>query len=124
MAGGSSRRGRPSRDHVGVGPRDSSQGEIARRKPMRRSTFALFVAGALPWPAASAVADGREPSRCGPPGAAAATVQVPGPERQIRDLEGELNAAVVAADLRVFERLLAEDFTHTNHSGSLRNKAQ
>jgi ketosteroid isomerase-like protein len=45
-------------------------------------------------------------------------------EQQIRDLEGQINAAVVSADLRVFERLLADDFTHTNQSGVFRTKAQ
>ena len=47
-----------------------------------------------------------------------------GAEQQIRDLEGQINAAVVSGDLRVFERLLADDFTHINQSGIFRTKAQ
>jgi ketosteroid isomerase-like protein len=43
---------------------------------------------------------------------------------QIRALESEVNAAVVSGDLRVFERLLAEDFTHTNQTGIFRTRAQ
>ncbi len=46
------------------------------------------------------------------------------PERQILDLEGQINAAVVSGDLHVFERLLADDFTHTNQSGIFRTRAQ
>jgi ketosteroid isomerase-like protein len=49
---------------------------------------------------------------------------VKGAEREIRDLEGRINAAVVSGDLRVFEELLADDFTHTNQSGVFRTKAQ
>jgi ketosteroid isomerase-like protein len=45
-------------------------------------------------------------------------------EQQIRDLEGQINAAVVSGDLRVFERLLADDFTHTNQAGIFRTRAQ
>jgi ketosteroid isomerase-like protein len=49
---------------------------------------------------------------------------VQGVEQQIRDLEGRINAAVVSGDLRVFEQLLADDFTHTNQAGIFRTKAQ
>ncbi len=49
---------------------------------------------------------------------------VQGTEQQIRDLEGQINGAVVSGDLRVFERLLAEDFTHTNQSGVFRTRDQ
>ena len=42
----------------------------------------------------------------------------------IRDLEEELSDAVVAGDAAVFDRLLADDFTHTSHSGRFRNKAE
>jgi hypothetical protein len=45
-------------------------------------------------------------------------------EQQIRDLEAQINAAVVSADLKVFDRLLADDFTHTNHTGVFRTKAE
>jgi ketosteroid isomerase-like protein len=47
-----------------------------------------------------------------------------GAEQQIRDLEGQINAAVVTGDLHVFERLLADDFTHTNQSGIFRTRAE
>jgi ketosteroid isomerase-like protein len=47
-----------------------------------------------------------------------------GAVQQIRDLEGQINAAVVAGDLHVFERLLADDFTRTNQSGIFRTKAE
>jgi ketosteroid isomerase-like protein len=45
-------------------------------------------------------------------------------EQQIRDLESQVNAAVLSGDLRVFERLLAEDFTHTNQTGVFRTRVQ
>lgn len=47
-----------------------------------------------------------------------------GVEQQIRDLEGQINAAVVSGDLHVFERLLADDFTHTNQLGIFRTRSQ
>jgi ketosteroid isomerase-like protein len=53
---------------------------------------------------------------------AAGTIQ--GAEQEIRELEGQINAAVVSGNLTVFERLLADDFTHTNHTGVFRTKAQ
>jgi ketosteroid isomerase-like protein len=45
-------------------------------------------------------------------------------ENQIRDLEGQINAAVVSGDLHVFERLLADDFTHTNQTGKFRTRTE
>jgi uncharacterized protein (TIGR02246 family) len=45
-------------------------------------------------------------------------------EREIRTLEARLNEAIVRADLAFFDRVFAEDFTHTNHTGAFRTKAQ
>jgi ketosteroid isomerase-like protein len=45
-------------------------------------------------------------------------------EPRIRELEEQINAAVVSGDLRVFEELLADDFTHTNQAGIFRTRAQ
>jgi ketosteroid isomerase-like protein len=45
-------------------------------------------------------------------------------EQRIRELEQQTNAAVVSGDLRVFEELLADDFTHTNQAGIFRTRAQ
>jgi ketosteroid isomerase-like protein len=47
-----------------------------------------------------------------------------GTEREIANLEGQINAAVLSGDLQVFKQLLADDFTHTNHTGVFRTKAQ
>jgi ketosteroid isomerase-like protein len=80
---------------------------------MPRLCPVLFVAGAL-W-SLGLITRGDEAIVAGPEQRA---------EQQIRDLEGEINAAVVSADLQVFERLLADDFTHTNQSGVFRTKAQ
>jgi uncharacterized protein (TIGR02246 family) len=43
---------------------------------------------------------------------------------EIRALEAKLNDAIVRADLGFFVRVFAEDFTHTNHTGAFRTKAQ
>lgn len=43
---------------------------------------------------------------------------------QIRELEGELNRAVVAGDVATFDRLLADDFTHGSQSGRFRTKGE
>jgi uncharacterized protein (TIGR02246 family) len=45
-------------------------------------------------------------------------------EREIRTLEAKLNDAVIRADLAFFDRVFAVDFTHTNHTGAFRTKAQ
>ena len=56
---------------------------------------------------------------------AAADARTTGPaEREIRTLEAELNVAIVRADLAFFDRVFAEDFTHTNHTGAFRTKAR
>jgi len=41
----------------------------------------------------------------------------------VRDLETRINRAVVDADVKTFEELLADDFTHTSHSGRFRTRA-
>ncbi len=45
-------------------------------------------------------------------------------EGEIRKLEAEFNEAIVKADLEAFDRLMADDFTHTNQSGKFRTKAE
>ena len=45
-------------------------------------------------------------------------------EQEIRTLEAKLNEAIVRADLAFFDRVFADDFTHTNHTGAFRTKAQ
>ena len=47
-----------------------------------------------------------------------------GAEREIRELEAQLSRAVVAGDCAFFERVLADDFTHTSHSGQFKTRAQ
>jgi hypothetical protein len=47
-----------------------------------------------------------------------------GAEREIRGLEAQLNRAVVTGDRAFFERVLAEDFTHTSHSGKFKTRAE
>jgi ketosteroid isomerase-like protein len=43
---------------------------------------------------------------------------------EILDLERQWDAAVLKGDLPFFERVMAEDFTHTNHSGEVRDRKQ
>ncbi len=43
---------------------------------------------------------------------------------EIRKLEAQFNEAIVKANLKAFDRLMADDFTHTNQSGKFRTKAQ
>jgi uncharacterized protein (TIGR02246 family) len=50
--------------------------------------------------------------------------QTSGSEQEIRALEARLNKAIIRADRELFDRVFAEDFTHTNHSGVFRTKAQ
>jgi ketosteroid isomerase-like protein len=45
-------------------------------------------------------------------------------EREIRELEGELSRAVLRGDRAFFERVLAEDFTHTSHSGQFKTRIE
>src|SRR4051812_19284064 len=45
-------------------------------------------------------------------------------EREIRELEAQLNRAVVEGDRAFFERVLAADFTHTSHAGKFKTRAE
>jgi len=45
-------------------------------------------------------------------------------EREVRELESQLNQAVVEGDRAFFERTLAADFTHTSHSGKFKTRAE
>jgi uncharacterized protein (TIGR02246 family) len=45
-------------------------------------------------------------------------------KREIEALEARLNDAIVKADREFFDRIFADDFTHTNHAGVFRTKAQ
>ncbi len=99
---------------------------------MCRFNLALFVVGAL-WSLHPTTRgdDAKVPSERQPAAFQEAVVKgrigadpEQGAEPQIRDLEGQINAAVVSGDLHVFERLLADDFTHTNQSGIFRTKSQ
>ena len=45
-------------------------------------------------------------------------------EREVRELEAQLNRAVVEGDRAFFERALAADFTHTSHSGKFKTRAE
>src|SRR5262249_33729359 len=45
-------------------------------------------------------------------------------EREIRELEAQLSQAVVAGDRAFFEHVLADDFTHTSHSGQFKTRAE
>ena len=45
-------------------------------------------------------------------------------EKEVRELEEQLAKAVVRGDREFFERTLAEDFTHTSHTGAFKTKAQ
>jgi hypothetical protein len=47
-----------------------------------------------------------------------------GAEREVRELEDQLARAVVRGDRAFFERVLADDFTHTSHSGVFKTRAQ
>jgi hypothetical protein len=44
--------------------------------------------------------------------------------REVRELEIQLNRAVVEGDRAFFERTLAPDFTHTSHSGKFKTRAE
>lgn len=45
-------------------------------------------------------------------------------DREIRRLEDQANRAVVEGDVAFFDRVLAEDFTHTSQSGKFRTRAE
>ena len=44
--------------------------------------------------------------------------------REIRELEAQFARAVVAGDRAFFDRVLADDFTHTSHSGVFKTRAE
>jgi len=45
-------------------------------------------------------------------------------ERDVRELEDQLVRAAIRGDRAFFERILADDFTHTSHSGVFKTRAQ
>ena len=45
-------------------------------------------------------------------------------EHEIRQLEAQLSRAVVTGDRAFYERVFAEDFTHTSHSGKFKTRAE
>jgi ketosteroid isomerase-like protein len=45
-------------------------------------------------------------------------------EREIRELEAQFGRAVVTGDRAFYERVLAEDFTHTSHTGVFKTRAE
>jgi ketosteroid isomerase-like protein len=45
-------------------------------------------------------------------------------EREVRELEAQFAQAVVRGDRAFFDRALADDFTHTSHSGVFKTRAQ
>jgi ketosteroid isomerase-like protein len=45
-------------------------------------------------------------------------------EKHIQELEEQFQKAVVQGDVATFERLLADDFTHTSQDGSFRTRAE
>jgi ketosteroid isomerase-like protein len=44
--------------------------------------------------------------------------------REIQELEAQFGRAVIAGDRAYYDRVLAEDFTHTSHSGVFKTRAQ
>jgi hypothetical protein len=48
----------------------------------------------------------------------------PTAETEVRQLEVELSQAVVRGDRAFFERVLADDFTHTSHSGQFKSRKE
>jgi ketosteroid isomerase-like protein len=99
---------------------------------MGRLVIAMVVLEALWAPTPATSADGPDAASARTSAACEVTVvQVEsrtrseqGVEEQVLKLEEEINTAVVSGDLRVFQRLLADDFTHTNQSGIFRTRAQ
>ena len=47
-----------------------------------------------------------------------------GAEQEVRDLEEQFARAVVRGDRAFFEQILADDFTHTSHTGAFKTRAQ
>jgi Domain of unknown function (DUF4440) len=48
----------------------------------------------------------------------------PRAEREVRELEAQLNRAVVEGDRGFFEGVLAPEFTHTSHTGKFKTRAE
>src|SRR5262249_26082943 len=44
-------------------------------------------------------------------------------EKSIQELEGQLTEAVLHGEVATFERLFADDFTHTSQDGTFRTRA-
>lgn len=55
---------------------------------------------------------------------AAATPTVDTPDRQIRQLEQQLNDALSSVDVKTIDKIWAEDFVFVNPSGRITNKVQ
>jgi ketosteroid isomerase-like protein len=49
---------------------------------------------------------------------------LPRAEREIRELENQFARAVVEGDRAFYDRVLADDFTHTSHTGSFKTRAE
>jgi ketosteroid isomerase-like protein len=45
-------------------------------------------------------------------------------DSNVRDLEDRLNEAIVQGDVATFDRLFADDFTHTSQDGTFRTRAE
>ena len=60
----------------------------------------------------------------GPATAGRAEDRGAGVAEALRELEGQLNKAVVQGDVATFDRLLADDFTHTSQDGRFRTRAE
>jgi uncharacterized protein (TIGR02246 family) len=44
--------------------------------------------------------------------------------KTVRELEGQINKAVLQGDVGTFDRLFADDFTHTSQDGRFRTRAE
>src|SRR5262249_42453370 len=45
-------------------------------------------------------------------------------EKSVQELEERFKAAIVEGDIATFERLCADEFTHTSHDGNFRTRAE
>ena len=52
------------------------------------------------------------------------TASADGDTTNVGDLEDRLNKAIVNGDVATFERLFADDFTHTSQDGTFRTRAE
>jgi len=78
---------------------------------------ALALAGSV---TAISILELLAPSNTGLLAAAPSTAE----EKSIRELEDRLNVAVVQGDVATFDRLFADDFTHTSRDGHFRTRAE